>query len=87
MTHPFTMVVTVWCYRVVLHASGCVALSRSHAEVKVSARGVCPIRGKATSKFPTVFFFQGELLSFWDAKLIKERVDGMREMRDDRLLA
>ena len=34
--------------RVVLHASGCVALSRSHAEVKVSARGVCPIRGKAT---------------------------------------
>ena len=57
-SHPFTMVVTVWYDRVVPHASGCVAFSRSHVEVKV-----------------------------FGAKLTNERVDGMREMRVDRLQA
>ena len=77
-SHPFTMVLTVWYDRVVPHASGCVAGRKG---------GLSDERKSNLVTFPQCFPSWEGSLSFLKSKLTNKRVDGMREMRVDRLQA
>ena len=67
-----------------LYTPGCVAFSRTHAEVKVSERGSLSDERKSNlTSFPWSFFSIGRFLSFifLDANLRNERVERIRKMR------